>query len=371
MRIGVPKEIKDSESRIALTPSGAAALVKAGHEVTVEHGAGLGAGFRDADYTGAGATLGDAANCWSSALVVKVKEPLAAEYRHFRGQIVFTYFHLAGADPALTAALLATDTTAVAYETVEDALGRLPLLAPMSAVAGSMAPLVGGYYLAKVNGGRGTLLGELLGTRYGKVTIAGDGVVGQHAARVAFGMGANVVVLGKNHGREAIERISAEITYAFSDEQTLALHLEDSDLFIGATLIRGARATHLVSEAMVKNMPPGAVIVDVSIDQGGCVATSHPTTHSDPVFVVHGVTHYCVTNMPGAYPRTSTFALTRATLPYIERLADGGLAALFVDPGFAKGVNIYGKSVVYRPVAEALGLMSHYRALASLVSGAG
>jgi alanine dehydrogenase len=371
MRIGVPKEIKDNEARVALTPSGVAALVKRGHAVTIEHGAGAGAGFHDADYVSSGAAMGDAAACWSCALVLKVKEPLAAEYDYFRGQIVFTYFHLAGADPALTAALLATETTAVAYETVEDALGRLPLLAPMSAVAGSMAPLVGSYYLAKFNGGRGTLPSELLGVRYGKVTIAGDGVVGQHAARVALGLGAEVVVLGKNLGRAAIESISRDITYAFSDEATLALHLKDSDLFIGATLIPGARATHLVSEAMVKSMPRGAVIVDVSIDQGGCVATSRPTTHSDPVFVVHGVTHYCVTNMPGAYPRTSTFALTRATLPYIERIADGGLVVVLADAGFAKGVNTYRQFVVYRPVAEALGLTSRYRELASIAKSAG
>ena len=365
MRIGVPKEIKDNENRVALTPSGAAALVKRGHEVTIERGAGIGAGFRDSEYAASGAVLGAAAACWRSALVVKVKEPLVAEYAYFHGQIVFTYFHLAGADPALTAALLATDTTAVAYETVEDAFGRLPLLAPMSAVAGSMAPLVGNYYLAKFNGGRGTLLSELLGTRYGNVTIVGDGVVGQHAARVAYGLGANVVVLGQNRGRAAIERISAEISYVLSDEQALALHVVDSDLLIGATLIHGARAKHLVSEAMVKTMQAGSVIVDVSIDQGGCVATSRPTTHSDPVFVVHGVTHYCVTNMPGAYPRTSTFALTRATLPYIERLADGGLATVLGDAGFAKGLNTYESSVVCRPVAEALDLMTHYRDLAS------
>jgi alanine dehydrogenase len=353
-----------------LTPSGAAALVKHGHAVTIEPGAGAGAGFRDADYVASGAVLANAADCWSNALVVKVKEPLPAEYAYFRGQIVFTYFHLAGADPALTATLLATNTTAVAYETVEDTLGRLPLLAPMSAVAGSMAPLVGSYYLARFNGGRGTLLGELLGARYGKVTIAGDGIVGQHAARVALGLGAEVVVLGKNHGRAAIERISADITYAFSDQATLAQHLEDSDLFIGATLIHGARATHLVSDTMVKSMQPGAVIVDVSIDQGGCVATSRPTTHSDPVFVMHGVTHYCVTNMPGAYPRTSTFALTRATLPYIQRIADDGLATVFADAGFAKGLNTYKGFVVYRPVAEALALVSRYRDLATLADRA-
>jgi alanine dehydrogenase len=371
MRIGVPKEIKDNEARVALTPSGTAALVKEGHTVTLEQNAGAGAGFPDADYVAAGAVIGDAAACWSSALVLKVKEPLASEYPYFGGQIVFTYFHLAGADRALTAALLATETTAVAYETVEDTLGRLPLLAPMSAVAGSMAPLVGSYYLAKFNGGRGTLPSELLGMRYGKVTIAGDGVVGQHAARVALGLGAEVVVLGKNLGRAAIERISAEITYAFSDEPTLAVHLKDSDLFIGATLIPGARATHLVSESMVKSMPRGAVIVDVSIDQGGCVATSRPTTHSDPVYVVHGVTHYCVTNMPGAYPRTSTFALTRAPLAYIVRIADHGLAAVLADGGFAKGVNTCKGFVVYRPVAEALDLVSRYRDLADLAGRAG
>jgi alanine dehydrogenase len=371
MRIGVPKEIKDNEARVALTPAGAAVLAKRGHTVTIEHGAGAGAGFRDADYVAAGAGLGDAAACWSNALVLKVKEPLAGEYARFSGQIVFTYFHLAGADPALTAALLASGTTALAYETVEDDFGRLPLLAPMSAVAGSMAPLVGSYYLAKFNGGRGTLLGQLLGTRYGKVTIVGDGVVGQHAARVAFGLGAEVVVLGKNHGRAAIERISAEIKYELSDEPTLTLHLRDTDLFIGATLIHGARATHLVSEPMVKSMPRGAVIVDVSIDQGGCVATSRPTTHSDPVFIKHGVTHYCVTNMPGAYPRTSTLALTRATLPYVERLADSGLSAVLADAGFAKGVNTYRQFIVYRPVAEALAMTARYRELPSLATGAG
>jgi alanine dehydrogenase len=366
MRVGVPKEIKNNENRVALTPSGTAALAARGHEVTVEQGAGLGAGFRDADYAAAGATLGDAVECWSSALVVKVKEPLVGEYGYLRGQIVFTYFHLASVDPALTTALLASNTTAVAYETVEDDRGRLPLLAPMSAVAGTMAPIVGSYYLAKFNRGRGTLLGELLGKRYGKVTIAGDGVVGRHAARVAAAMGAQVVVLGHNHGRIEIERISAAITYALSEERAIALHLEDSDLFIGATLIRGARAPHVVSEAMVRRMQPGAVIVDVSIDQGGCVATSRPTTHSDPVFVAHGVTHYCVTNMPGAYPRTSTLALTDATLPYIERIADGGLAALLAESGLAKGVNVYKQFILCRPVAEALDLMSHYRDLANL-----
>jgi alanine dehydrogenase len=372
MRIGVPKEIKNNENRVGLTPSGAAALVRRGHEVFVEPGAGLGAGFADADYVAAGARLTDASACWENALVVKVKEPLESEYGYFGGQIVFTYFHLAGASPALTQALLASRTTAVAYETVEDAQSRLALLAPMSAVAGSMAPIVGSYYLAKFNQGRGTLLGELLGKSHGKVTIAGDGVVGQHAARVAAAMGARVVVLGRDHVRhQEIKRINPAIEYETSTEPALARHLPDSDLFIGAALIRGARTPHLVSEEMVRSMLPGSVIVDVSIDQGGCVATSRPTTHTDPVFVVHGVTHYCVTNMPGAYPRTATLALTDATLPYIERIAGGGRAALLADPGLAKGINTYAGFIVYRPVADALDLALRYRDLADLAGDAG
>ena len=367
MRIGVPKEIKDNEGRIALTPAGASALAGRGHEVVVERGAGVGAGFADADYLTAGARLAQAADCWASELVVKVKEPLASEHRHFHGQIVFTYFHLAGVGPALAQALLATRTTAVAYETVEDEHGRLPLLAPMSAIAGSMAALVGSYYLARPHGGRGVLLGTILGTRHGKVTIAGDGTVAQNAARVAAAMGTRVVVLGRDRARAVeIARIDPAIEYEHSDDNALERHLRDTDLFIGATLVKGARAAHVVSEEMVRAMLPGSVIVDVSIDQGGCVATSRPTSHADPVFVAHGVTHYCVTNMPGAFPRTATLALAAKTLPYVESIADGGVAALRADPGFAKGINTYSGFVTCRPVAEALGMLSLYRDLAAL-----
>ncbi len=366
MRIGVPKEIKNNENRVGMTPAGVGTLAAAGHEVRVERGAGLGAGFTDDDYASAGADLVDAATAWGAELVIKVKEPLASEYGYLRGQLVFTYFHLAGVDPSLTEALLASRTTAIAYETVEDAEGRLPLLAPMSAVAGSMAPIMGAYYLAKFNRGRGMLPGEILGTTYGNVVIVGDGVVGRHAARVAAAMGTRVVIFGLHPSREPeIKRINERIEYALSNEQNLSRVLEETDLLVGATLIRGARAPHVVSAAMVGCMPSGSVIVDVSIDQGGCVETSRPTSHADPVFVSRGVTHYCVTNMPGAYPRTSTFALTEATLPYAVRIAAGGLDALAADAGLAKGVNTHAGFVCYRPVADALGRAGDYRDFAS------
>ncbi len=367
MRVGVPREIKDNENRVAMTPDGVRTLVEAGHEVTVELEAGSGSGFSDADYLAAGAKIADVAAAWGTDLVLKVKEPEPAEYRYLGGQIVFTYFHLAGVDPGLTGALLAGRTMAVAYETVEDELGRLPLLAPMSAVAGSMAPLVGAWYLARFNGGRGTLPAEILGHGHGEVAIVGDGIVGRHAARVAGAMGARVAVFGQRAERAAeVERIAAGIEYVVSDTGQLEERLVRADMLIGATLVKGARAQHVVSEAMVEQMPEGSVIVDVSIDQGGCVETSRPTSHADPVFTKHGVTHYCVTNMPGAYPRTSTLSLTATTLPYIERLADGGAAAVLDDPLFAKGVNTCSGAVTYRPVAEALGLMERFRELEDL-----
>ena len=366
MRIGVPREIKDNENRVGLTPRGAAALRARGHDVVIERGAGSGCGFADADYATAGATLADAARAWQADLVVKVKEPLEPEYARLRGQLVFTYFHLAGAPRALTEALLASGTTAIAYETIEDERGRLPLLAPMSAVAGAMAPLVGAYYLAKFAGGRGTLLGSVLGARHGKVTIVGDGVVGKHACDAAAGLGAEVAVLGLTPARAAeFEHPGRAVRYVLSTAENLLRELTDTDLLIGAVLRHGARAPHVVTEAMVERMQPGAVIVDVSIDQGGCVATSRPTSHSSPVYVVHGVTHYCVTNMPGAYPRTSTLALTDATLPYALRLADLGLAAVAQDAGFAKGVNTRQGRITYRAVADALGLADRYADLAT------
>ena len=326
MRIGTPKEIKDNENRVGITPAGVKALRAAGHEVIIERGAGLGCGFADADYADSGATLGTADDAWQQDLVVKVKEPLESEYRHLRGQIVFTYFHLAGVPAALTSALLDSGTTAIAYETVEDARGRLPLLAPMSAIAGSMAPLMGGFYLAKYNGGRGTLLGTVLGSGQGNVVVVGDGVVGRHACDVASALGAHVTVFGITPQYAAEFERRPNVRYVLSTPENIAARLRDADLLVGAVLRAGARAPHVVTEAMVASMPAGSVIVDVSIDQGGCIATSRPTSHSSPVFVAHGVTHYCVTNMPGAYPRTATVALTTATLPYVLGLAEIGRA---------------------------------------------
>jgi alanine dehydrogenase len=369
MQIGVVKEIKDNENRVALTPQGAARLVEAGHRVRVERGAGAGCGFTDAAYQEAGADLVGAAKAWDADLVVKVKEPQANEYGFLRDQILFTYLHLAGVARSLTEVLLEKRTTAIAYETVEDAAGRRPLLAPMSAVAGSMATLMGAYYLAKFNDGRGMLLGNILGERYGKVVIVGDGVVGQHAARVACAMGAEVVMFGITPDRSAeLQRlVSPDLEYLLSTEESLSASLRGADLLVGAVLIEGARAPRVVSEAMVKSMPAGSVIVDVSIDQGGCIATSRPTSHSHPVFVQHGVVHYCVTNMPGAYPRTSTFALTGATLPYLLRVAAYGVTALAEDRGFAHGVNTHDGYLTCLPVARAFGLESRYRGFHELV----
>ena len=315
MKVGVLKEIKAQENRVALTPAGARSLVAAGHVVSVEKGAGAGSGMSDADYEAGGAELVSAEVAWASDLVLKVKEPLESEYGYLDRQIVFTYFHLAGVARSLTEKLLDRGTTAVAYETVEDEAGRLPLLAPMSAVAGNMAINVGNHYLAKPNGGKGMLLGNVLGRRFGKVVVIGDGVVGRHAARTAVGVGADVHVAGRHPERvpELEREISPELRFFLSEPALLAGALRDADLVVGAVLLRGSKAPHAVTESMVRGMQPGSVIVDVSIDQGGCVATAHPTTHADPVYVKHGVTHYCVTNMPGAYPRTATLALTAAT----------------------------------------------------------
>ena len=372
MRVGVPKEIKTEEYRVGLTPEGARALVQAGHAVTVERGAGLGSGFDDGEYAAAGAELGDAAAAWNADLVVKVKEPQPSEYAFLRGQIVFTYFHLAAAPRELLDALLASGTIAVAYETLEDAQGRLPLLAPMSGVAGNMATLMGAYYLARFNGGRGMLLGNVLGVGYGKALIVGDGVVARHAAQRACAMGTEVVMAGLDPARgEDLKRQYPDgFRFVHSSPETLAAEIGDADLVVGAVLIRGARTPRLITEEMVKSMVEGSVIVDVSIDQGGCVATSRPTTHADPVYRAHGVIHYCVTNMPGAYPRTSTLALTRATLPYVLRLAEKGIEALKDDPGFAKAVNTYRGWITCRPVAEYWKCLDRYRPLDELLESA-
>jgi len=368
MKVGVIKEIKDKEHRVALTPAGAKALHKGGHTVLVQAGAGLGAGFSDAQYRDAGAHIVSVEQAWATDLALKVKEPLASEYDYLRKQILFTYCHLAGAPPALTDTLLKQQTTAVAYETVEDAQGRLLLLAPMSAIAGNMAVTIGSYYLTTFNHGKGVQLGTVLGTRYGKVVIIGDGVVGQHAAKTADGMGAQVFLGGRDDSKVAqLKRdISPALVFFESTHETLPQYLEDADLVVGAVLLRGAKAPHVVTEEMVQRLHPGSVIVDVSIDQGGCVATSRPTSHSDPVFEKYGVIHYCVTNMPGAYPVTATKALTAATSPYVLQLAQQGLDALRAVPGFGKGVNTYRGFVTSKPVAEALGLLSRYKEFAAL-----
>jgi alanine dehydrogenase len=368
MNIGIPTEIKDNESRVALTPAGAAALTGAGHTVRVQRGAGVGSGFADAEYAAAGATLTDAADAWDCDLVVKVKEPMAAEYAYLRGQMLFTYLHLAGVDPALTEALLASRTTGIGYETVRDAAGHLPLLAPMSAIAGNMAIAVGAWYLAKPHGGIGVQLGRVLGEPHGRVLVVGDGVVGQHAAASAAALGAEVIVYGidADHGAALLRRLPANVSWRLSTPQAISAELPQADLLIGAVLLPGARAPHVISTDMVRQMRPGTVIVDVSIDQGGCVETARPTSHSDPVYPVHGVIHYCVTNMPGAYPRTATVALTQATLPYLTRLAAGGRVALFSDPALAAGVNTLDGHVTYAAAAQALGLMARHLPLSQL-----
>jgi len=357
MRIGVVTEIKDQENRVALTPAGAGQLAALGHEVCVQAGAGLGAGFPDEAYRGAGARLVAVEDAWACDLVLKIKEPLPGEYPYLSSNLLFTYLHLAAADPALTGALLAAGTTAIAYETVEDAAGTLPLLAPMSAVAGNMAIIVGNHYLARHRGGRGVQLAEILGRRNGRVMVIGLGTVGQHAARMASAMGAEVLVVGRC-GRDsewAASHPMGGMQFAESTADNVARHIPQMDLVVGAVLRVGAKAPHVVTEAMVASMQPGSVIVDVSVDQGGCVETTRPTSHSDPVYTRHGVIHYCVTNMPGAYPHTATRALTERTLPYVLQLAKKGLAALDKDAGLRKGVNTHGGNITCRAVADALG----------------
>lgn len=363
MKIGVVKEIKDKENRVALTPAGAKTFTRAGHTVMVQEDAGLGSCFSDAEYQQAGARIVSASEAWHTDIVLKVKEPLPTEYPHLNRQILFTYLHLAGVAPDLTEALLAGKSTAVAYETVEDDNGHLPLLAPMSAVAGNMAVTMGSYYLARFNGGKGVQLGAVLGHRSGKVVILGDGIVGQHAAATAAGMGAHVFIAGRHPERAEMlqKKIGPDSTFFLSAPENITGHLLDADLVVGAVLRHGAKAPHLVTAEMVKRMQPGSIIVDVSIDQGGCIETSQPTTHSAPVFEKYGVIHYCVTNMPGAYPRTSTLALTSATLPYMLKLADMGLAALRADAGFAKGVNTHQGFIRRKEIAEALDMMDRYK----------
>ncbi|AEG00475.1 alanine dehydrogenase [Methylomonas methanica] len=370
MKVGLIKEIKSEEYRVGLTPEGVAALVTRGHQVSVEKSAGLGSGYSDQDYQQAGADIVGVEQAWDRELVIKVKEPIEAEYQYLKQQIVFTYFHLAGVPKALTEALLNGKTTAVAYETLEDQQGRLPLLAPMSAVAGNMAVQMGCHYLARCNGGKGVMLGSVLGKRHGNVLIIGDGVVGSHAARTAVGLGANVTVAGlfpENAARLQRE-VSPEIGFIVSEPATIAEHVKNADLVVGAVLIHGARAAHVVTAQMVQTMQPGSVIVDVSIDQGGCIETAHATTHLKPVYEKYGVIHYCVSNMPGAFPRTATMALTDATLPYVLKLADQGMTALSLEPEFAKALNTCQGFITCQPAAEALSLLDRYKSCSELLA---
>jgi alanine dehydrogenase len=359
MRIGVAREIKPDEYRVALTPAGALELINRGHEVAVETGAGIGSAFPDEAYQRVGAELTSVDEIWErSEMVLKVKEPIASEYGRLReGLILFTYLHIA-ADEPLTHALLDSGITAVAYETVE-VRGTLPLLAPMSEVAGRLASQAGAYFLEKPLGGRGLLLGGVPGVAPGRVVIVGGGVVGYNAAVIALGLGAQVTILERSidRMRHLEEILSGRVTLLMSSLLQVASAVEEADLVIGAVLVPGAVAPKLVTREMITGMKDGAVVVDVAIDQGGCFETSHPTTHADPVYVVDGVTHYCVANMPGAVPITSTKALTNATLPYVEAIANNGLrAAVAADAALAKGVNAIEGKLTYEAVAEAHGL---------------
>jgi alanine dehydrogenase len=360
MRIGVAKEIKQDEYRVALTPAGAGELRQRGHEVVVEAGAGIGSAFPDSDYVSVGARIATVEDVWASAdMVLKVKEPLPEEYGHLReGLILFTYLHLA-ADEDLTRALMASGATCIAYETVETDDGRLPLLAPMSEVAGRLATQMGAWALEKAQGGRGLLLGGVPGVPPAKVVVLGGGIVGYNAALIAVGMQADVWILDKSveRMRDLEMMLDGRITLSMSNRLQIELAAADADLIIGAVLIPGARAPKLITREMLAGLKPGAVLVDVAIDQGGCFETSRPTTHSNPIYEVDGIVHYCVANMPGAVPITSTFGLTNMTLPYVEAIADLGVReAVMRDPALARGINVLDGKLTYEAVAEAHGL---------------
>ncbi len=360
MIVGVPTEIKDNENRVAMVPGGAAQLVSRGHTVLVQKGAGHGSGFQDQAYAEKGAKIveGPKEIFSRSDMIVKVKEPLSAEYPLIRkGQILFTYFHFAASE-GLTQAMIKTGATCIAYETIEDG-GRLPLLTPMSEVAGRMAAQIGAYYLQKPEGGRGVLLGGVPGVPYSDVVILGGGVVGTQAAWMASGLGARVTILdiSLDRLRYLDDVMPANVTTLYSNPDSILGACRRADLLIGAVLIEGAKAPVLVPRAYLKEMKEGSVIVDVAVDQGGCIETTKPTTHSNPTYVVDGVLHYCVANMPGAVPRTSTYALTNATIPYAIRLADGVVGKpILEEPGFARGINVIRGKVTHPGVAEAFGL---------------
>ena len=371
MKIGVPRETKDREHRVGIVPDGVRQLAADGHEILVERGAGLGSGLADEDYARAGARLVGTAAAWSEPeLVVKVKEPNAGEIALLRpGQALFCYLHLAGA-PALTQCLLEADVCAIAYETIQRPDGTFPVLAPMSEVAGRLAVQIGVTLLQKDRGGKGLLVGGVPGVARGRITILGAGTVGINAVRVAHALGAEVDVLDVDLRRLTYlyDIFAGDLNTLYSNPVNVERSVTTSDLVIGAVYVNGRRAPTLVSEAMVKRMEPGSVIVDVAVDQGGCVETIRPTTHSDPTYTLHDVIHYGVPNMPGAVPRTSTFALTNVTLPYVTLLAEQGAeAAVRADPALALGANLWRGAVVCEGVAESLDLA--YRPLAELLTG--
>jgi alanine dehydrogenase len=357
MNVGVVKEIKTDEYRVALTPAGARELVQRGHEVLIETGAGEGSSFPDEAYRAVGARIATVPEVWSEAdLLLKVKEPLPSEYPLLReGLVLFTYLHLAASEE-LTRALVESGATCVAYETVETDNHALPLLAPMSEIAGRLAAQAGAYFLEKPLGGRGLLLGGVPGVAPGRVLVIGGGIVGYNAAVIALGLGANVTILERSidRMRHLDEILSGRVSLVMSSSLQIEESIVEADVVIGAVLIPGALAPKLVTREMIRAMKDGAVICDVAIDQGGSAETSHPTTHSEPVYVVDGVTHYCVANMPGAVPITSTKALTNVTLPYVESVVDHGLRdAVARDPALARGVNVLDGKITYEAVAEA------------------
>ncbi|MFE7561179.1 alanine dehydrogenase [Kitasatospora sp. NPDC057500] len=363
MKVGIPREVKNHEYRVAITPAGVHELVRNGHEVYIEDNAGVGSSIPNEEYVAAGATIIPTADeVWATAdLVLKVKEPIAEEYHRLRkGQTLFTYLHLAADRPG-TDALLASGTTAIAYETVQLANGALPLLAPMSEVAGRLAPQVGSYHLMRPAGGRGTLPGGVPGTHPAKAVVIGGGVSGWHAATIAIGMGYDVTLLDRdiNKLREADKIFGTKIKAIMSNAFELEKAVVEADLVIGAVLIPGAKAPKLVTNELVSRMKPGSVLVDIAIDQGGCFEDSHATTHAEPTFKVHNSVFYCVANMPGAVPNTSTYALTNATLPYVVELANRGWKeALRRDAALAKGLNVHEGQITFAAVAEAFGLES-------------
>ncbi|MBI2880954.1 MAG: alanine dehydrogenase [Candidatus Tectomicrobia bacterium] len=364
MIVGVPKEIKQDEYRVAVAPAGVETLVAAGHRVLIEKGAGLGSGLSDAEYRAAGADVAeDAAAVWSRAdMILKVKEPLPGEHRYFReGLLLFTFFHLA-ADPPLVEALSRARVDAVAYETIQLPDGTFPLLAPMSEIAGRMSIQEGAKYLEAPQGGRGVLLAGVPGVEPGTVVILGGGVVGKNAAKVAVGMGASVILLDVNHRQLSYldDVFGGRLKTLASNSFNIRESVRRADLLVGGVYLAGARAPKLVSADLVRRMRPGSVIVDVAVDQGGCVETTRPTYHRDPTYQVDGVIHYCVANMPGAVSRTSTFALTHATLPYALALAEGGVyKAAAGSPALRAGINVLQGKVVYPAVAEAVGAECH------------